>query len=355
MRHHTYLLTVVIPTRNKAGLVRECLDALARSSADMEAILADNGSTDDTPAVAREYEGRFARFRYRRSARNLAYAVVNNRAAADATGEVLLFLNNDVIVSPRAPELLARAVAESGGGIAAPKLLFPGTATIQHAGIRQMLWGYVSNLGTGAPSDEPALNRGGDVFAVTGAMLAIGRRLFFEVGGFNERYRWGYEDVDLCLKARQKGAAVRYVPEVESVHAESATLGSSRRAEDLRWNYGLYRRRWNHVLVPNERATLDRLRRNRVKRVVVFGTGLAARGLFRILTRNRVTVVGFAEASPSATRYCGRPVVPLEEVRRWRFDRLIVATQRYFALREQLDESDPEGAALFPDADAVST
>ena len=138
---------------------------------------------------------RFRRFTYRRSPRNLGFAAANNRAAREPAGDALLFLNNDVQVTPGALSRLLEAVVDSGGGIAGPKLLFP-EATIQHAGIRQMLWGYASNLGTGAPRDEPVLDRGGSIFAVTGAMLAVGRRVFQRVGGFDERYRWGYEDVD---------------------------------------------------------------------------------------------------------------------------------------------------------------
>jgi GT2 family glycosyltransferase len=354
-RREPSLVSIIILAHNKSALTRACLDALVRAPGELEIVLVDNASTDDTPAVARRFERRLRRFHLRRSARNLPFAVANNRAVRDAQGDLLLFLNNDVIVAPDAPARLARAVGECDGGIVGPKLLFADQTSVQHAGMKQMLWGYASNLGTGGRPDDPPLNEGGEIFAVTGAMLAIGRALFERIGGFDERYRWGYEDVDLCLKARQAGALVCYAPEIDSIHAESATLGSTRRLDDLRTNYGLYRRRWNHVLVPAERAMLRRLQRERVRRVVIFGTGLAGRGLARILTRAGIDVVGFTASTVTAARYCGRPVASLEDVRQWRFDRLIVGSQHYFALRARLDAADPVGEALFPALDLLTS
>ncbi len=171
------LLTVIILARNQSLLTRACLDALACVPADLDVRLVDNASRDSTPALARGFhESRFRRFTYRRSPRNLGFAVANNRAAREPSGDALLFLNNDVQVALDAVSHILEAVGDGGDG-QGPKLLFP-EATIQHAGIRQMLWGYASNLGTGAPRDEPALDHGGSIFAVTGAMLAVGRRRF---------------------------------------------------------------------------------------------------------------------------------------------------------------------------------
>ena len=70
--------------------------------ADLDVRLVDNASRDDTPSLAREYAGRFRRFTYLRSPRNLGFAVANNRAAREPSGDVLLFLNNDVQVAPGA-------------------------------------------------------------------------------------------------------------------------------------------------------------------------------------------------------------------------------------------------------------
>lgn len=346
-------ISVIVLAHDKSSLTRRCLEALLPSRRELEVVLVDNASTDDTPTLAREYEAHFAAFRYHRSPRNLSFAVANNGAARGARGQTLLFLNNDVIVGAGAVESLVEhaRTGSPAGAVAGARLLFPGMETIQHAGMRQMLWGYVSNLGTLAPRGEPALNRAGEIFAVTGAMLALPRLLFAGIGGFDERYRWGYEDVDLCLKARSSGAPVQYVPAAEAVHVESATLHGVRQPQDLAWNYGLYRRKWNHLLVPNEQRALSRLQRQGLRRVVIFGTGLAARGLFRFLHRNGIIVEAFTASAPCLEAFCGRPVVTLEHVQTRRFDRLAVATQQYHALRERLAPLDPTGMPLFPTAE----
>ena len=149
----------------------------------------------------------------------------------------------------------------------------------------------------------------------------------------------------------QAGADVRYVPEAESVHAESATLSTVRRPADLAWNYALYRRRWNHRLVPVEHAAIARLRRAGVRRVAVFGTGLAAGGLHRILQRSGIVVVGFTASTVDATRFRGLPVAPLADLHRWRYDRLLVASQHYYAVRDRLSELDSTGRPMLPLAD----
>lgn len=307
----------------------------------------DNASSDDTPSLRREFMGRFTRFVYHRNVRNLTFSAANNRAARTAGGRVLVFLNNDVVVDAGAVQRLV-AAAETTGGVAGAKLLFPGRNTFQHAGMKQMLWGYASNLGTSAPADHPLLNRAAPMWAVTGAMLGLPADLFHAVGGFDERFRWGYEDVDICLEVREAGAEVRFVPDATATHVESATLASVRRAADLSSNYALYRRKWNHRLVPNERAALARLTGSGVRRAVIFGTGLAASGLTRAFRRYGVEVAAFTETSPSRPRMLGRPVVPLDDVDRLEFDRLVVASQHFYALEEQLRPLDPTGQPLFP-------
>lgn len=349
-RRITALLSIVVLAHNRASLTRACLESLSATAPDAEVVLADNASTDGTPALAREFAGRFRACLLHRLPHNQPYAVANNDAARSTTGRTLLFLNNDVIVSAGATARLVEAVGRHGG-IAGARLVFPGGAHVQHAGMRQMLWGYASNLGTMARPDDPALNQEGAIFAVTGAMLAVDRRLFERVGGFDERYRWGYEDVDLCLRTHAAGAPVRYVPQSLAVHAESATLRSVRQLADLRHNYALYRRRWNHRLVPNERAAIGRLRAARIRRVVVFGTGLAAAGLHRVLAHHGLEVEAFTESAPHAATYLGRPVVALEALARRRFDRMLAGSQQYFALREQLRPFDPEGDPILPLAD----
>ena len=330
------MLTVIILARNQSAPTCACLDALARAAADLDVRLVDNASRDDTPSLAREDRCPLPWFTYRRSPRNLGFAAANNRAARYPAGDVLLFLNNDVQVARGALSRLLEAVVDSGGGIAGPKSPFP-EATIEHAAASARCCGSdASNLGTGARRDEPVLDRGGVDFAVTGAMLAVGRRVFQRLRWLRRALPWGYEDADIRLKVHQAGADVRrYVPEAESVHAERATLSTVRRPADLAGKVTpLNRRRaastascWlNTPPSPGCAAPASST-----------GRGVrhwSRRGrIHRILQRSGIVVVGFTASTVDATRFVACPSALLIDLHRWRYDRLLVASEHYYAVR----------------------
>jgi len=347
------MLSVIVVAHGRPELASTCLGALARSSiADaLEVILVDNGSPTPLHAVVDELRPALPGLRYLRNERNLTFSIANNLAAAEASGRYLLFLNNDVVADSATPAALSAALeGVSSADIAGGLLLYPGRERIQHAGIHRMLWGYVSNHGVGASADDQRFRKPGCVFAVTGAMLCIRREVFAALGGFDPGYRWGYEDVDLCLKARARGHEVLYLPDATAVHAESATLRSARSQADLAANYSLYRTRWDSHLVPGESVAISRLKSSGARRVVVFGAGTAAEGLFRALTAEHVDVLAFATSAPPPPGqvHCGRPVVALASVASRGHDRVVVGSQSYWEVEDEVDRADPTGAAWFP-------
>jgi GT2 family glycosyltransferase len=189
-----------------------------------------------------------------------------------------------------------------------------------------------------------------EAFAVTGAMLCVDRRLFEDVGGFDEGYWYGYEDVDLCLKVRQKGRSVIYSPDAVAEHHESATLRTRRDSAAAGRNYELFRRKWAQALEPRERVRLDEWRRGRVRRAVVFGTGVAAEGLFRALEGNDIAVVAFTCSSKHrpGDEFLGRPVLPLDRLGSARYDRVFVGTQYYLEIEEELLKFVSADSIVFP-------
>jgi GT2 family glycosyltransferase len=246
--------------------------------------------------------------------------------------------------------LMATLRSDQRIGVVGSRLLFPGDAGVQHAGIAQMLWGYASNYAVGSAHDDPRVSEQREVFAVTGAMLAIRRDLFERVGGFDEGFRWGYEDVDLSLKAWEAGYSVVYVPDAPSLHLESATLNSRRSTAEDALNYQRYRDKWNHRLAPAEQRYLDRLESDGISRVVIFGSGKAALGLWQTMRSRGIEVVAFTTTRPDECdrSFCGRPVVPLAAVPSLSFDRLMVGSQFYFQVEPTISGFDPTGAPLFP-------
>jgi GT2 family glycosyltransferase len=221
-------LSVVIVTFGKREVTERCLETLdeafgERIGRDVELVLVDNGSPDDTPELLRSWEDRATVILLEE---NRNYAGGNNIGAQAARGEVLVLLNNDTEVFPGALDALATQALEPGVAIAGCRLLYP-DRTIQHGGCAW--WrapdGMVRpfHLFRHEAGDLPAACATFDCDFVTAACIAIRRDLFLEMGGFDEAFVNGWEDVDLCVRARLAGQRVVYRGDIAVTHWEKVT------------------------------------------------------------------------------------------------------------------------------------
>jgi GT2 family glycosyltransferase len=344
-------ISIIILMHNKISMTRDCLSHLAKAIVDLdhEVIVLDHASTEDTDSI-RVCGEWFRRFRIIRIPENATFSSGNNFGVSQAGGDWLLFLNNDAFVKPDAvQQLRATAVMDIGIGAIGGKLLYPGETAIQHAGICQMLWDHPSNYGVGADPGDNRISQSCDRFALSGAMLCVSRSAYEAVGGFDERYFWGTEDIDLCLKIRAAGLRCVYCPDAIAVHLESATIKTTH-AGNAERNCALFRRLWNPVLQPLEEKYINHMKEQGICRVVVFGMGSAARSMSRILMQNKIEIVAYTASVPPPTgaSFLGKPVLPLEEVRREFFDRLMVASQHFFAVEPVIRPYDPQDEPIYP-------
>jgi GT2 family glycosyltransferase len=228
--HMSVKASVVVVTYGQRAVTERGLNALAAALGEQlgrawELVLVDNASPDDTPALLQQWSDRAEVLLLER---NLDFAGGCNAGAARARGDVLVFLNNDTEVVPGALEALVEQVGEPGVALAGPRLLFP-DGTIQHAGV-----GFLRNALGVMPQHVfhhqdgmlPAVRGVYELDCVTGACLVIRREVFEQLGGFDEGYRNGLEDVDLCLRARMAGHRVVYRGDIAFVHAEGASRGA---------------------------------------------------------------------------------------------------------------------------------
>jgi GT2 family glycosyltransferase len=225
------LVSVLIPNRDHAAFLARCLDSLARSTyPHHEIVIIENHSRDsETFAYYHRLQGR-PHIRLLNWERPFNFAALNNFAAAQARGDVLLLLNNDVeaINSDWLERMLEHALRPEVGVVGA-KLYYPND-TIQHAGVIIGLRGSAGH----AHADEPRASAGyhrrlvvtQNVSAVTGACLMLRRSVFAEVGGLDERFLLAFNDIDLCLRIRQRGYRIIWTPHAELYHHESLTRGS---------------------------------------------------------------------------------------------------------------------------------
>ncbi len=259
-------VSIIIPTLNNIDYTRQCLDAIRQTAGTIsyEVIIVDNGSTDGT----RDYiaaEMKAGRLRAILNERNETFSHANNQGAAVAQGTYLLFLNNDTKpLSGWLSALVETFERDSTIGVQGGKLLYPNN-TIQHAGI---VYGRVKNgslmhyhIYLCMPHDALCANKSRDFQMVTGAMLAIRKELFQRIGGFDEHYIFGHEDLDLCLAARAHGCRVWYNSHCAAYHFESMTKKNEGIEKfELRLqdpdsidakNYYYFHRKWDGVLIED--------------------------------------------------------------------------------------------------------
>lgn len=221
-------VSVIVPTKDNAPVLARCLESLKRSTYEnVETMVVDNGSRD---AATLNYLGSSPADRILRLDIPFNYSRINNAAAKEASGEYLVFLNDDttVITPDWIEEMLQHALRAQTGAVGA-KLLYP-DGRIQHAGVVLGLGGVAGHPYRGWPR-----NSGGyfsnladirDLSAVTAACLMIRRDLFLEAGGFDEeRLAVAFNDVDLCIRLMQMGYYNVFTPHAQLYHHESFSRG----------------------------------------------------------------------------------------------------------------------------------
>ena len=200
-------------------------------------IVENNSKEPETFQLYEELKKRDARVRIVEWNHPFNYSQVNNWAAAQASGEILLFLNNDIeVITPDwLEQMLMHAVRSEVGSVGA-KLYFPNN-TIQHAGVILGIGDVAGHGHKGFP--RKMVGHGGQLTQIrntaanTAACIMLRREVFEEVGGFDENYILAYGDVDLCLKILEKGYLNVWTPFAELYHHESKTRGYERAPEQL--------------------------------------------------------------------------------------------------------------------------
>lgn len=232
-------VSIIVPVHGRAQLTQRCLDTvLAELPADVELLVVDDASPDETPELLAGYGDLIKSVRLEE---NAGFARACNEGATLARGELLVFLNNDVEPCAGWLEALRRHAEENPEAVAVgAKLLYP-NGTVQHAGVVVGQDGYPHHLYAGFPAEHPAVNRSRALQAVTGACLLVRRDAFEAVGGFDPGYLNSLEDVDLCFRLGEAGGEVHYCHRAVLVHLESASRGRSDRFER---SVALYRDRW---------------------------------------------------------------------------------------------------------------
>lgn len=242
-------VSIIIPVFNNLALTQACLESLrrTRTKAEYEMIVVDNASTDGTAEYLKNLETSGA-IRVITNPSNKGFAHACNQGAQAARGSQLLFLNNDTQVTDGWLDALAKTAGQTNVGVIGAKLLYA-DGTIQHAGI-EFINGIPDHVHRRSSADFPPANKSRELDMVTGACLMTPRNVFLKLGGFDEAFRNGVEDIDYCLRVRALGRKVVYQPQSVVYHHEGRTAG---RFDHVNENLKMFFGRWANSFDKNSR------------------------------------------------------------------------------------------------------
>jgi len=237
--HHPRV-SIIIPTRDKYEFIVPCVDSILEKTdyPDYEIIIIDNQSAD--PDLLKYFSGLMEthgeKIRVINYDHEFNYSSICNIAASHATGDYLLMLNNDTeVMQSMWLERMMNLAQRDDVGIVGARLLYPGTAKIQHAGIVLGMSGIIDHPMLAMLDAKDAGYLGfaqidRNVSAVTGACMLVSKSLYNEMNGLDEKNLGVmYSDVDLCLRVTEMGYKIVCTPYANLLHHHSVSIKASQR------------------------------------------------------------------------------------------------------------------------------
>ena len=257
------LVSIIIPNKDHVDDLSRCVESIINLSTydNYEIVIVENNS--ETAEIRTYYEeiSRHPRVQVVEYKGDFNYSKINNFGVQYAKGEYLLLLNNDTeVITPDWMEELLMYAMRKDVGVVGAKLYYP-DKTIQHAGIVIGLGAHRTAGHTHYRIPEANVGYMGrlcyaqDVTAVTGACMMVSKALYEELGGLDESFTVALNDVDFCLRVREKGFLNIFTPFAELYHYESKSRGSYKKDERaLRYQQesDRFRVKWADALVKGD-------------------------------------------------------------------------------------------------------
>ena len=275
----TSLISIVIPTKDNVKLLKRCIDSILKNTNyfNYEIVIVNNNSTDEKTYDYFKDLKRIDCIKILDYNNDFNFSAINNFAVKNVNGEFILFLNNDTeVISKEWLSAMLEHAQRSEVGAVGCKLLYP-DKTVQHAGVILGI-NYLDGeniIAEHSPKYIPYNNHGyfekvgviHNLSAVTAACMMLRKDVFEEVGGFDENLAVAYNDVELCLKIREKGYLIVYTPYAELYHYESQSRGyddTPEKMERFLKEIKYIREKWGEVIDKgdpyyNPNLTLDRV------------------------------------------------------------------------------------------------
>ena len=251
-------ISVIIPFKDNIVLLKNCLESILKNTVitNYEILLISNNSKESaTFSYLKDISKRYSFIKFFEYNVPFNYSAINNWAVQKAKGSLILLLNNDTEVITRGwLKTLAGYCQRKDVGAVGCKLLFKDGA-IQHAGVVVGLTGIAGHVFHGLHKDiihHPSYGITKNVSACTAACLLVKKALYQEIGGLDEEnLSVAFNDIDFCLKLREKQYLVIYTPEVELFHYESKTRGYEKtmdKVKRFKREIAFFENKWTAIL-----------------------------------------------------------------------------------------------------------
>ena len=252
-------VSIIIPTRDRVSLLSKCVKGVLDQThyTNLQINIIDNDSRE--PETLRYFDeiSRNERVRVLPCPGPFNFSRIMNFAVAHTDTEVLLLLNNDIAVfNPDWLSEMVSHITRPGIGAVGAKLIYS-NGTIQHAGVVLGIQGVAGHVqkhrGRREAGQNARLILTQEISAVTAACMATRRSVYDEVRGFDDEHLTiAFNDIDYCLKVREKGYRIIWTPFAELYHLESASRGyedtpekRARFGEEIQY----MQRRWGNQLL----------------------------------------------------------------------------------------------------------
>ena len=235
---HNHKVSIIIPFKDQVELLKKCLKSLHKTIGHLnhEIILVNNQSEEQNTI---DFLAKTTSYKVINYDDIFNYSAINNAAAKEATGDILLFLNNDIEAIEKGwfEAMLEHFEKEEVGAVGA-KLSYP-DFTLQHAGVILGINGVASHGHKHLPSNSPGYFMRANTIqylsACTAACLMVRKSIFEKVNGFDaDNLKIAFNDIDLCLKIRALDFKIVYTPFAHLIHHESKSRGFEDSPEKIR-------------------------------------------------------------------------------------------------------------------------
>ena len=236
-------VSIIIPSKDNPRVLSNCIHSVLEGSTyrDFEIIVVDNGSSEKNRARVERMRQMLTekdRFCYHYEPMEFNFSRMCNLGVSLSSGEYILLLNDDIEITQDdwLEKMMEKAVLPHVGAVGA-KLIYPGTEIIQHAGITNIHLGPAHKLQFRSDANEYYFKKNRlafDVLGVTGACLLVKKSVYEQAGGFDEKLRVAFNDVEFCYRLHDMGYVNVVRNDVALWHHESLSRGADDSSEKLR-------------------------------------------------------------------------------------------------------------------------